>query len=86
MEKQVIMDVLFEPFIYQHFVRHKSFPYSHEGFLGHETAVLNVFTFWDHFQTKYVKQLKNAAIQEDEFEKYMAEEGYNIKSNPNNNN
>ena len=55
LEKQVIMEVLFDPFIFQHFVRHKSFPYSHEGFLGHETAILNVFTFWEHFQQKYVK-------------------------------
>ena len=73
------MDVLFDPFIFQHFVRHKSFPYSHEGFLGHETAILNVFTFWDHFQQKYVKLLKDATILEDEFEKYMQDEGLDIK-------
>lgn len=54
-EKQVIMDVLFEPFIYRHFVRLKAFPYDPEGFLGKETAILNLFTFWEHYQNKYVK-------------------------------
>ena len=68
--------------MFQHFVRHKSFPFSHEGFLGHETAILNVFTFWDHFQQKYVKQLKDAAILEEEFDKYMQKEGFDIKSPP----
>ena len=80
--KQVIMDVLFEPYIYQHFVRHKAFPYSPDGFLGHETGILNVFTFWDHYQQKYVKKLKDAAILEEEFDKYMYEEGYDIRNNP----
>jgi hypothetical protein len=49
------MDVLFDPFIYRNFVRLKAFPFDPEGFLGHETALLNVFTFWDHYQAKYVK-------------------------------
>ena len=54
-EKQVILDVLFEPYIYQNFVRNETFPYDPEGFMGKETAILNVFTFWDHYQQKYVK-------------------------------
>jgi hypothetical protein len=47
--------------------------------MGKETALLNVFTFWDHYQQKYVKQLKGAAIIEEEFDKYMREEGYENK-------
>lgn len=49
------MDVLFEPFLYKNFVKYKVFPYDPEGFLGKETALLNVYTFWDHYQAKYVK-------------------------------
>jgi hypothetical protein len=60
-------------------VRYKAFPYDPEGFMGKETALLNVFTFWDHYQQKYVKQLKGAAIIEEEFDKYMREEGYENK-------
>ena len=78
-EKQVILDVIFEPYIYQNFVRYQAFPYDPEGFMGKETALLNVFTFWDHYQQKYVKQLKGAAIIEEEFDKYMREEGYENK-------
>jgi len=77
-EKQVIMDVLFEPFLYRHFVRLKAFPYDPEGFLGKETAILNLFTFWEHYQNKYVKQLKEAKILEEEFDNYMRQEGLDI--------
>lgn len=44
------MDVLFEPYLFRNFVRQKTFPFDAEGFLGKETAILNVFTFWDHYQ------------------------------------
>ena len=33
-EKQVIMDVLFEPYIQKYFVQHETFPFSAEGMLG----------------------------------------------------
>lgn len=78
-EKQVILDVLMEPYIYSNFVRYQAFPYDPEGFMGKETALLNVFTFWEHYQQKYVKKLKGAAILEEEFDKYMMEEGYENK-------
>ena len=61
------MDVLFEPFLYKNFIKFEAFPYSPEGFLGNETAILNLFTFWNHYQGKYVKQLKNMAILEEEY-------------------
>jgi hypothetical protein len=48
-EKQVILDLLFDPFIFKNFIQFNSFPFNHEGFLGKETAVLNVFTFWKHY-------------------------------------
>ncbi|TNV80742.1 hypothetical protein FGO68_gene107 [Halteria grandinella] len=79
-EKQVIMDSLFEPFIWKNYVQYKSFPYEAEGFLGKETAMLNLFTFWDHYQSKYTKEMKRAAILEEEFDRHMREEGYDIKS------
>lgn len=82
-EKQVIMDVLFEPFLFRNFLRFKAFPYDPEGFLGSETAVLNLFTFWDHYQDKYVKQLKSTTILEEEFDDYMRDEGYDLKGKKN---
>jgi len=72
------MDVLFEPFIYRNFVQYKAFPFDPEDFLGKETAILNVFTFWEHYQTKYVKQIKQMAILEEEFDQYLKEEGMEI--------
>lgn len=37
-EKQVILDVLFEPFIQQSYIQYDVFPFSEIGFLGNETA------------------------------------------------
>lgn len=45
--------------------------------------MLNVFTFWDHYQQKYVKLLKETSILEEEFDKYMRDEGYDIKDKKN---
>jgi len=48
-EKQVILDTLFEPYITDNFIQYNAFPYNPEDFLGKETALLNVFTFWKHY-------------------------------------
>lgn len=69
-EKQVIMDVLFEPFVYKNFVQYDSFPYDPTGYLGNETAILNVFTFWNHYQAKYLKQLSSLGVLQEEFDKH----------------
>ena len=53
-EKQVILDVLFEPYIQTSFIQYDVFPFSEEGFLGNETAMLNVITFWKHYWHKYM--------------------------------
>lgn len=74
-EKLVIFDVLFEPFIEDHFVKLKSFPFSHEGFLGHETAVLNVFTFWQHYRSKYAQELAKVMASSAEFDQYQKDMG-----------
>ena len=55
-EKLVILDVLFDSYIHDNFIKYKSFPFSHEGFLGHETAV------WDHYRSKYAKELSSVAF------------------------
>ena len=52
------------------------FPYEHTGFLGHETALLNVFTFWKHYHRKYVEELKKVPVLEDDFLKFRNEMGY----------
>lgn len=49
MEKLTILDVMIEPYLYEHFIQYESFPYDAEGYLGKETALLNVFTFWKHY-------------------------------------
>ena len=60
------MDVLFDPYIHENFIKLKSFPFPHQGFLGHETAILNVFTFWNHYRSKYTKELSQIqALKED---------------------
>jgi len=74
-EKLAILDVLFEPFIQDHFVKHKSFPFTEKGFLGHETAVLNVFTFWNHYRNKYAKELAHLVVPADKMEEYQQEMG-----------
>lgn len=79
MEKQVILDVLFEPYVQKSFIQYDAFPFSEEGFLGKETALLNVITFWKHYWHKYMDRLSQATILEDEYEKYLKAEGIMIK-------
>ena len=67
-EKLAILDVLFEPFLNEYFTKYNSFPFSHEGFLGHETAVLNVFTFWKHYRNKYAKELGKVIIPKEDYD------------------
>ena len=74
-EKQVILDLVSEPFISNNFIAYKSFPFNPEGFLGEETAMLNVFTFWDHYVGKYQKKIKKLAVLEQEYDKFIEEEG-----------
>ena len=74
-EKLCILDVLIEPFLYENFIQYESFPYDPEGYLGHETALLNVFTFWKHYQGKYVTQLNSATVVEDEYNEWLLKEG-----------
>lgn len=35
--------------MYENFVQFESFPFEPENYMGHETAMLNVFTFWKHY-------------------------------------
>lgn len=71
----MILDVLFEPFIYQNFVQYESFPFDPNNFLGNETAILNVFTFWKHYQTKYVKALSDMPVLEEEYNEWLRKDG-----------
>jgi len=67
-EKLAIMDVLFESFLQESFIKYKSFPFSAKGFLGHETAMLNVLTYWNHYRGIYFNKLKQIAVLPDELE------------------
>ena len=75
MEKQVILDVIFEPFMDENYMQYEKFPYDSSGFLGHETAILNVVTFWKHYQAKYMDQMAEANVLEDEYEEWREKEG-----------
>lgn len=74
-EKQAILDVLFEPFISKNFIQYNAFPYDPENFLGKETALLNVFTFWKHYQDKYMEQMQACAVLEEEYNEWLQKEG-----------
>lgn len=74
-EKLVILDVLIEPYLYENFIQYESFPYDPEGYLGNETAMLNVFTFWKHYQARYVTQLREAGIIEEEYNEWLVKDG-----------
>ena len=78
-EKLAIFDVLFEPFIHENFVQLNSFPFSHKGFLGHETAVLNVFTFWNHYRSKYSQELSKVTAAGEQFAEYQKEMGFKFE-------
>ena len=78
-EKQVILDVLFEPYVQKSFIQYDTFPFSERGFLGSETAQLNVITFWRHYWHKYMDQISEATILEDEYENYLKSEGIFLK-------
>jgi len=66
---------MIDPFLFRNFIQYESFPYDPEGFLGKETAILNVFTFWKHYQERYVSQLSKASIVEEEYNEWMVKEG-----------
>ena len=70
---------MIEPYIFQNFVEYEAFPYDPKNFLGHETALLNVFTFWKHYQQKYVTKLGEATVEEQEYEDWMKKEGQIFK-------
>ena len=58
------MDLIFEPFLHKNFIQFKNFPYDSETFLGKETALLNLYTFWDHYKKKYAKEVRGQGVLE----------------------
>lgn len=70
---------MFDPYVQQSFIQYDVFPFSEKGFLGNETALLNVITFWKHYWHKYMDQLSKATILEDEYEKYLQKQGVIIE-------
>jgi hypothetical protein len=75
-EKLAMFDVLLDPFLQENFLQLECFPYSPEGFLGHETAILNAMTFWKHYRQKYASILSQVAVSEDDLHAYQKEMGY----------
>ena len=67
--------MLFEPFVQRSFIQYDVFPFSEKGFLGQETALLNVITFWKHYWHKYMDQLSQATLLEDEYAKFLESQG-----------
>jgi hypothetical protein len=71
-EKLSILDLIITShppsFLHKNFLKLESFPYSHRGFLGHETAVLNVFTFWKHYRQKYTKEMGSKILMDEELD------------------
>ena len=78
-EKQVILDVMLEPYLQRSFIQYDAFPYTEKGFLASETAQLNVITFWRHYWHKYMDQMQEATILEDEYQNYLQAEGIFLK-------
>ena len=74
-EKLAILDVIFEPYLEENFMQYDRFPYDPKGFLGNETAILNVLTFWQHYQNKYMDQMGQAAALEDAYREWITKEG-----------
>jgi hypothetical protein len=74
-EKLAILDVMTDSFINDNFIKHKAFPFSHLGFLGHETAMLNVFTYWEHYRSKYAKQMSQVVFEKDSISQYHRDLG-----------
>ena len=82
-EKLAILELLQEPFLDKYFINKESFPFAHEGFIGHETAMLNVFTFWNHYTKKYQTEMtKKGIISADKVELWQKEMGYEHHHDP----
>ena len=80
-EKNVIIDLISDPFIHKNFIEYKSFPYDEKSFMGHETAMMNVFTFWQHYVDKYLKQIKDKVrLLDEQYLDYEKREGKILKS------
>ena len=82
-EKLSILDLIINShpssYLHKNFLKLEAFPYSHKGFLGHETAVLNVITFWKHYRLKYTKEMSNKILIDDELDKWQKELGYKLE-------
>ena len=77
-EKLVILDILDESYVNEYFIRNKAFPFSEQGFMGNETAVLNTVTFWKHYRQKHAKDLVQIATVADDYLNYKRELGIDL--------
>ena len=71
-EKHVMLDLLLEPFLTQHFVQFEYFPYNGEGLLGHLAAQSNVFMFFRHYLRRYEQKLADLAIREEDWKDHFS--------------
>ena len=60
----------------QNFIEYGSFPYNPSEYKGSETALINLDTFWNHYYEKYMNQMKQATILEEEYENWQRREGF----------
>ena len=79
-EKLVILDLITRSwplnFLEENFLKIGRFPYDPRGFLGYETALLNVVTFWNHYRKKYSRLLASkVVVTDDELLQYQKEMG-----------
>ena len=58
-EKQVILDLIFDPFVQQNFIKFESFPFSANDTIGAAANKTNIFIIWDHYYRKYAKLINN---------------------------
>lgn len=53
--KHVLLDLIFDNFLQENFVKFKSFPYNCENTVGRDMSFSHIFTIWNFFQRKYTK-------------------------------
>jgi len=60
-EKQVLLDMIFDPFVRENWIKFKSFPFAAQDTIGVNVNKTNIFMIWDHYFRKYAKMINNRA-------------------------
>ena len=75
-QKHTLVDVMFNSFIADHFMKYDYFPFNGIGLFGWENSIVNTKEFWAHYYNKYMAELNALYIDEDDYQKFKKDLKY----------